>query len=171
MKTLVIHIEDPTTDFLSHIYKDIDNIEIIRDPFISDDEIFFIMPEYSRVMCLGHGSPLGLFGWGGYAISDIHASIMSRKDLVCVWCNADVFMKENHLKGFYSGMFISETVEASCFGIDATEKQIEDSNILFANLLGKYIDDKDRLVKIKNEYRLPNNLVVNFNRERLYDTV
>jgi hypothetical protein len=37
--------------------------------------------------------------------------------LVFIWCNADQFMKRHQLRGFYSGMFISEVQEALMYGI------------------------------------------------------
>lgn len=168
MKTLVIHPDDRTTDFLYHIYENLD-ATVINDGWMSEDEMFDIIAEHDRIICLGHGGPGGLFGKGGYLVSDYHADILRTKNLVFIWCNADQFMEYNGLKGFYSGMFISEVGEAECYNIKATQVQVDFSNYLFANLLGKHIDDKDRLKKIKDGYKVEGDKVVKFNNDRLYE--
>jgi hypothetical protein len=78
-------------------------------------------------------------------------------------------MEKHGLQGFFTGMFISEVQEASMYGIEASHKQIQNSNRQFALALGKYIDDqKEILQKVKSEYKKKGDPVVEFNRERLY---
>ena len=60
MRTLVIHPEDRTTDFLADIYRGKD-WEIIRKP-ICRDELAAKIAENDRIVMLGHGLPAGLIG-------------------------------------------------------------------------------------------------------------
>ena len=169
MRTLIIHPDDRSTDFLCHIYENMDDADIITDPWLEEEELADLIPYYDRLIFLGHGSPFGLFGRHGYIVSDYHADLLRGKNLVCIWCNADQFMLDNDLRGFFSGMFISEVGEASCYGIRASQEQVDLSNDLFAKLLGIYIDNKDRLEIIKEEYNSDHDKVMQFNNERLYD--
>jgi len=166
--TLVFHPEDPTTDFLTEIYVE-KNWDVINDPFISSGMVSNLIKEHDRIICLGHGSPKGLFGGYGFLIEAETAPILKDKEMVAIWCHADQFMKKFCLKGFYSGMFISELHEAWLYGIDDTnEKAIAHSNELFATTLGKHIDSSSILERVKKEYDLVGDPVIAFNREKLY---
>jgi len=170
MKTLVIHPKDPSTDFLKNIYKDIPNCTILDTGFHHVD-IYGMIAKHDRIICLGHGCPEGLFsGLGGLVIDCSHADIMRDKSLICVWCNADKFMVQHDLHGFYTGMFISEVSEATFYGIKTSQIALDVSNNVFAILLGKYIDFENRLQKILESYNNPVDRVVQFNRVRLFDT-
>jgi len=169
MKTLVIHPEDFTTDFLERIY-DFIECTVVGNWMTTEDEIAELIPEYDRIICLGHGCHEGLLdGSGDLIVNGSHADLLRDKELICIWCNADQFMLVHNLKGFYSGMFISEVAEANVYAIPCTQGDITKSNKKFAALLGKYINESDRLAKIKKEY-CDGTEVVNFNRKRLYDT-
>ncbi len=167
---MVIHPEDYSTNFLKAIYEG-KGFDVYNDPDLEDYEVLDLMKHYDRIICLGHGSPGGLFGMYGHVVSNIHAHLMKEKELICIWCNADQFMKRYNLIGFYSGMFISEIVEATACGIhNVSQRQVDESNNLFAKLLGKYLDDEDRYEKIKREYAIEGSEVVKYNNARLYDT-
>lgn len=107
MKTLVIHPEDETTDFLSEIYSD-KNWTIIRDN-VSKKVLKESIKSHDRIVMLGHGTEGGLFGHKNrFIINPSMWSIFCVISSVCVWCNADVFFEKYNLKGFYTGMIISE---------------------------------------------------------------
>jgi hypothetical protein len=165
--TIVFHPDDPTTDFLDKIYEG-KLYDVVNDPYVTDEEVRHLIHEHDRVICLGHGSPDGLFGMFGMLINDSHADILKDKDVVAIWCHANQFMQKNGLKGFYTGMFISEVMEASLYGIGASHQQIQQSNRQFAVALGKYIDEEEILPKVKSKYKKKKDPVVAFNRERLY---
>jgi len=117
---------------------------------------------------LGHGSGDGLFGHYDYIIDDDFAPILQTKETVCIWCNADKYVERNNLKGFYTGMFISDVIEAEYMGIEtSTQKGIMKSNDLFAKSMGKHIFNDNVLKMVKSEYNSQNH-VVNYNNNRLY---
>ena len=114
MKTLIIHPEDPSTFFLDIVYAPIENKTVITGG-VSKSEVQKLIREHDRVMMMGHGSPGGLFnvgrfsGCGAYIIDQQMVPLLKEKtDNVFIWCNADKFVDIFGLKGFYSGMFISE---------------------------------------------------------------
>ena len=169
-ETLVIHPSDYTTDFLSLIYEG-KGWDIINDPFLEPEIVEELIETHDRIICLGHGSGGGLFGGMDFLIHDGLVPLLRTKKLVCIWCNADIFMKEHGLKGFFSGMFLSEKNECDLFGIPyEDELQIELSNDLFASVLGKHIDSggDDILEFVKQEYNDENDPIITFNRNRLY---
>ena len=168
--TLLIHPDDPTTDFLKGVYRN-KSFNVINDPFIDSSSIDEYIIDHDRIICLGHGCEAGLFGAFGMIIDSSLAPILKEKDLVCIWCNADQFMVRNKLTGLYSGMFISEIREANMYKIKATQEQTTASNDLFATLLGKYLDYKGNiLAKLKKEYHIKDNPITTFNSNRLYST-
>jgi hypothetical protein len=63
MKTLIIHPEDYTTDFLETIYYRLDNKTVLRNEF-SVAQVCALIESHDRVFMMGHGSPSGLFSMG-----------------------------------------------------------------------------------------------------------
>jgi hypothetical protein len=102
-----------------------------------------LIEEHDRVMMCGHGAPMGLFSvgqfknTGGFIIDHTMVDILSKKDnSIFIWCNADQFVNRFKLKGFYSGMFISEVGEAYYCGLPGTKQDVVDeSNFGFCELL------------------------------------
>ena len=166
--TLVIHPDDPTTDFLKGVYRD-KNFNVINYPFIDSCSLEEYIIDHKRIIALGHGCETGLFGAFGMPINSSLAPLLKKKELVFIWCNADQFMVRNKLTGLYSGMFISEVHEAQMYKIETDQDTVSRSNDLFATLLGKYIDSKgDVLALLKQEYVIENDPIVTFNRNRLF---
>lgn len=169
MKTLVIHPQDPSTDFLIHIYEHIE-CDVLSDPDMTELSVYLELWKYDRIICLGHGCPSGLLNsWGDLVVNEFHVDSLQDKELICIWCNADKFMDNHNLRGLYSGMFISEVEEAMWFNVKCTQEQVTDSNYKFAIDLGYLIEDPDRITKLKESYVLPGNDVAVFNNERLYE--
>jgi len=167
MKTLVIHPKDSTTEFLNKIYKDKD-WTIINHP-LSRKDMKHQIKNHDRIIMMGHGSPYGLLGHG-YHINATIGELLRTKKCICIWCNADVFVKTHKLKGFYTGMFISEVSEAKYFNINANQNEIDYSNNLFVDNLKDIIDSPDILNEIKSSYT-GNSLVIQYNNERLYQSI
>ena len=118
MTTLIIHPNDPSTRFLEVIYKDIPNKTVITGR-TQKNKIASLIESHDRVMIMGHGCPYGLFSVGqfdngnGLILDYTNVEPLKKKDnTVFIWCNADQFVNNHNLKGFYSGMFISEIMEA-----------------------------------------------------------
>lgn len=168
MKTLVIHIQDETTDFLYKVYAN-NNWDMIDHSNYSSDELKEVIDMYDRVVMLGHGSPDGLFGDYGFIIDESFGPLLASKETVCIWCNADQYVQRHGLTGFYTGMFISEVQEAEWMNIyDSTNKSVEFSNNKFVELLSEHIFTDGILDKIKDAYKVDNDSVVAYNNRRLY---
>ena len=178
MKTLVIHPSDRSTDFLKPIYESIEgDVTIITEGYYKDSIRTFI-EQADRIIMLGHGSPAGLFAVGkfygcnnGMIIDETMVAALGNKfNNIYVWCNADKFVDRFHLKGFYSGMFISEYGEASYCNTPTNPGDVEHSNDLFSSIVGRNImlEAKNLRDMAKVNYYLPNNKVAEYNNQRLY---
>jgi hypothetical protein len=165
MKTLVIHPADRSTDFLKKIYEGKDWTVIFDNTICrSREQITKLIKDHDRIIMMGHGHPGGLFFT---CIDSSMVYLLREKECVCIWCNADKFVEKYGLKGFYTGMFISEVGEASYYGIKATRDEIDYSNNLFASKLNECIDSENVWGSIIESYR-SNDLVIQFNNARLY---
>jgi len=150
MKTLVIHPDDRSTDFLRPVYHNLPCTTVITGDTTAE-ELIDAIRAHDQIIMLGHGTPLGLFnisniGQNLLCIESQHTDILRDKKCIYIWCNADQFIHAHRLPGLYTGMFISEVDEANYCGISTEQRHVDDSNNLFAELLGKY------LVKYTNNY-------------------
>jgi hypothetical protein len=163
MKTLIIHPKDSTTDFLSNIYLG-KNYTIINTN-VSKSFLKKQIKIHDVIYMLGHGTENGLLGYNRFVIDSTYVYLLREKECICIWCNADVFVKKYNLKGFFTGMFISEYEESLFYSIVTDDKQIKYSNELFAEVirtsLYKDIDN------IKEKYD-GDSSVIKFNRERFF---
>ncbi|MEO6050445.1 MAG: hypothetical protein ABIP78_03840 [Pyrinomonadaceae bacterium] len=165
--TLVIHPGgDQSTNFLS-VYGDL--------PAITEDiprEVIRKQIEQSeRTIVMGHGVPQGLIGFGRLWIENSYVDLFkSQPNNIYIFCNADCFLRHHGLRGFATGMFISETAEARIFGVRASFKEIEESNKLFARIISESLELTPNQLKQKilNQYILPLNDVVLYNRKRMF---
>lgn len=183
MKTLVIHPNDRSTNFLCLTYQYIADMTLITDG-ISKNTVKEMLSGYDRVILLGHGSADGLFSMGQFKDSGIYiidksfAPLLNEvKDLICIWCYADSFVGK-HLSrcGLYTGMFISEMSEALFYleeDVDAI--YIEESNCVFGETLGKHITEMPitRFENLIREYKELDDInpIVAFNSQRLYNNL
>jgi hypothetical protein len=180
MKTLIVHPEDSSTSFLDIVYKPIVDKTVITGG-ISKLELNELIESHDRIMMMGHGSPQGLFsvgqfyGVGGsYIIDHQTVNLLKKKeDNVFIWCNADQFVNRYELKGFYSGMFISEVAEAYYCGLPGTSQDmVDESNYGFCNIISQYINEKTDVIyeNVFSEYGViaENNSVALYNHHRLY---
>ena len=175
MTTLVIHPYDPSTDFLIPIYEGIKDATVVTSG-VTKEEVLQLIEEHDRVIMLGHGSASGLFSVGqfrsyGMIIDHVMVKALSKKtDNVYIWCNADRFVEEHSLKGFYTGMFISEYGEAQYCNVPTYKGEVEKSNELFAKLVGEHINESplDLFKTLKKSYNVPNSGVAAYNNDRLY---
>lgn len=168
MKTLVIHPDDHTTRFLNKIYKDKDWTIITHN--ISHHQLYREIMDHDRIIMLGHGTPQGLIGHGRYIITSKLVYLLRDKYCICIWCNADEFVKKYELKGLYSGMIISETDEAYYFGVTHTLDHIKESNKLFTNALTESIGSDNIIDSFKGLYNNVSNPnpIISYNENNLY---
>lgn len=194
MKTLIIHPTDRSTSFLDIVYKDIPDQTLITGG-VSKEDVRELIKEHDRVMMMGHGSPHGLFAvgqftsiskWGpSYIIDHTMVDVLSEKEHnVYIWCWASDFVRVNELKGFSSGMFISEVGEAMYCSSDrtndselsiklktTTQDEVDESNYGFCNIINKYINETtDNIYEnVMKEYGLiaEHNPVAFYNHNRI----
>ena len=180
MSTLIIHPKDSSTTFLEILYKNIPDKTLITGG-VTKGEIMRLIDSHDRVMMMGHGSPSGLFstsrffGTNGYIIDSRMVPFLREKDnSVFIWCNADRFVNLFNLKGFYSGMFISEVSEATYCGLPGMSQElVDESNYGFCEIAANYLNDDDTKnihKNIQREYSLiaESNPVALYNSRRLY---
>lgn len=179
MKTLIIHPDDRSTDFLKIIYEGMKDITVLTGNGMNQQDIKNLIPEYDRVMIMGHGSPYGLLTAGGFVGKGGHIIDYSFVNLlkdnpnnVYIWCNADVFINRFNLLGFHSGMFISEVAEAAYFNINTDQKTVDESNIEFCKIVKKYRTQPTmKLYRgVKKHYGklAETNEIADYNNNRIY---
>jgi hypothetical protein len=177
MKTLVIHPDDRSTDFLRAVYKDIPNKTVMTKGHVWDVDL--AIESHDRIIMLGHGTPNGLLSVGqfkgsAYVIDSTSAELLSnKKECIFIWCYASDYVKKHNLKGFSSGMFISEVYEANWNGIDnVTKEEVDVQCEYFCNLLGAVVDRPvDQISEfVSREYgeMIPYCRMAEFNHKRLY---
>jgi len=179
-KTLVIHPDDRSTDFLKPIYSNITDATVINGG-ISKDQVRQLINEHDRIFMMGHGSPFGLFSMNkfpspkyfGCIIDESMVEALQNKELIAIWCNCDQFMKRHNLKGLYSGMFISEVGEAEYCGLPGTSQDIiDESNNSFAHWFGEVSNQPlyEAYHSMMNNYEslAGSNPVALYNSNRLY---
>jgi hypothetical protein len=130
MKTLVIHPDDRSTDFLKLIYQDKD-WTVLNNRLDIEMKMAALVKEHDRIVMMGHGCSYGLLGLRQFTNPNF-IDLLRTKDCVCIWCNADHYVNNVGLRGFYTGMFISEVGEANYFHIDIDQSSVTYSNELFA---------------------------------------
>lgn len=168
MKTLVIHPEDKSTQFLDIIYKD-KGFTVVRKWGESMSKMRKLVRSHDRIMFMGHGGPFGLFGYTQHLRDRHFVEMLKKKECVCIWCNADLYVERVGLVGFYTGMFISEVGEAAYYGIRKTQEEIDYSNNLFVEHFREVMDNPNLLTEIKTLYSGECD-VIKFNNARLYYT-
>lgn len=149
MKTLVIHPDDRSTDFLCLIYEPVKNKTVITGN-ITKGMLRKKIDCHDRILMMGHGSTAGLFSVGQfpgaypYIVDDSMAESLRNKDCIFIWCHADQYMRRNRLYGFFTGMFISEVSEAIWYDFDDIydlDILIEESNYGFAEIVSRCINE------------------------------
>ena len=137
---IVVHPYDLSTRMLSEIYKGIEGVTLF-DSWKQRKEILKAIaaaPKDEPILLLGHGCPSGLLDMRhGIVIGDADAELLKdRPNLVGIWCYASSYAFTHGLKGFFSGMFISELPEAIVNGVDASAQEIDDDAWDFAIRFG-----------------------------------
>lgn len=135
---------------------------------ISNSELKKLIKNHDKIIMLGHGNEFGLFGKNRMIIDSKLVYLLREKINVFIWCNADIFVKKYSLKGFYTGMIISDYNEANLCCISATDKEIVISNKLFAKSIRIGLSSSDILEKTLKIYDSSDNSIILFNRNNLY---
>lgn len=160
-KTLVIHPDDRSTDFLRTIYDGMSGVTLVTGGE-SRSGLRKMMREHDRVFMLGHGAYWGLLSLGKFPgpltlIDDTFSDLLKKKEgtgSLCIWCYASTFTAEQGLDLIATGMFISEQRECHFLKETVSEVQIDASNAGFCSILAEGIDlpQAALMEKIRVEY-------------------
>jgi len=179
MKTLIIHPYDPSTKFLTGIYATLTNKTVITGG-ITKAKLRKHIDDHDQVFMMGHGSPMGLLSVNQFPDCDSYIidysmveSLKNKNNNVFIWCNADQFVHQHSLQGFFSGMFISEADEAWFYDFwDVDQESIDESNYRFSTTVCNHIHERlDVFYKnVTAEYGVlaMRNPIALFNLNRLY---
>ncbi len=150
MKTLVIHPDDRSTDFLKLIYENKD-WTIVNDCSISRDNLKRLINDHDRIIMMGHGCPNGLFNPKNYSymIDATFVSLLKTKETISIWCHSDKFFRRYNIPGFHTGMIISEVSEAQYVlgKTPLTKEETLENMETFARIINKCIDDTPENMK------------------------
>jgi len=178
MRTLVIHPDDRSTDFLRAVYAGIPDCKVLTGG-MSVWQVDLEIRAADRVIMLGHGTPHGLLSVGqftgsGYVVDNQSAELLrEKKECIYIWCYASDYVKRHKLSGFSSGMFISEVAEADYCGLPGRSKEEIDLQCkYFCDLVGAAVNlPTPQLYSFVNEEFGEAALscpVARYNHERLY---
>ena len=179
MKTLIIHPKDRSTDFLKPIYAGIPDQTVITGG-TTRNELHELIRSHDRIIMMGHGYPGGLFSVGqfpapGVIIGYNELEHLQGKENIFIWCNADQFVSGHKLKGFSTGMFISEVGEAKYCGLPGTKQdEVDESNNTFAQFMSEALNEglgaRDLKETIMDRYGVlaDINAVAAYNNDRIY---
>ena len=178
MSTLIIHPEDFSTTFLETVYQNLMDKTLVTGG-VSKEQLKKLVEKNERIIMLGHGSPSGLFAVGQFGFySDLiidHTFVpllRKSKSNIFIWCYADAFVNLYNLKGFYSGMFISEVEEANYCGLPfISQEMVDESNYAFGNILSDNLCQDANIIyhNVRTKYGVlaKKNPVALYNWERL----
>lgn len=152
---IVVHPNDPSTRMLALIYEGIDNVTFF-DSWNQREAIIDAIssaPKDEPILLLGHGYPGGLLDmrYGTIIRNDDAAILKDRPNLVGIWCYASSYAHTHGLKGFFSGMFISEEQEAWVNGVEAKAEEIDEKAWDFAGRFGDMLREGKPLGEIAEE--------------------
>ena len=174
-KVLVIHPDDRSTDMLKAVYEG-KGYDVINDPGISDEDVVEQIKSHDKIIMLGHGTPYGLIAWNRdsgevrYIINDSHADLLKTKETYSMWCHSDEFFETHGMKGFHSGMIISEEMEALMYGIiEFNDEEIAESlmPLMYAMHDTIEMEDLHEMKRIILERYNANDPVTWFNRRNI----
>ncbi len=107
MKTLIVHPEDKTTEFLTAIYANLNKKTVIKGG-VSKSELRELIEVHDRVLLLGHGSPYGLLSRGQFSDAGLYivdesmvTSLKNKSNSIFIWCHADQFVRKHSVLYVY----------------------------------------------------------------------
>ena len=174
-KVLVIHPDDRSTDMLKAVYEG-KGYDVITDGGIPQEELIKAIEEHDTIIMLGHGTPYGLLavdrkiGFIGYLIHDGHADLLKTKKTYSMWCHSDAYFERHGMRGFHSGMIISEEMEALMYGIEGySDEDIVESlmPLMYAMHDTIEMEDLQEMKRIILERYNANDPVTWFNRRNI----
>lgn len=179
MKTLVIHPKDSTTDMLKHVYAG-KPYTVITNPDVSESTLRKAIADHDRIIMLGHGLPMGLIRSTKIShaktlndyilIGDAYADLLRSKETISIWCYSDAYFRKHGMKGFHTGMIISEVKEAYAVigACPLTEAALYQNMVRFSQLLGACIElSPDAIQAYMLAHYQGDDAITKFNRQNL----
>lgn len=96
------------------------------------------------LLCFGHGTSRGLFDveLTYYIIDWTMTPLLRDREVIGLWCFASSFAKTNGLTGFFTHMFISNSLECSQYGCgDYSDEVIFEQNRKFADKINFFLNN------------------------------
>ena len=159
---------------LGKVYEGLDNVTLF-DSYKQRKELLEALvaaPREEPILLLGHGCPNGLYDLRyGLILDDGDAELLKdRPNLIGIWCYASSYAHAHGLKGFFSGMFISEGREAAWMDVDATEEEANAHAWDFSQRLGDLLRQGLPLESVARELMDPKHItseLTHYNDTRL----
>ena len=143
----VIHATDPTTQVLSLLYRQRENVRALLTERNTSSDVMRAIRADNVIVMLGHGNEYGLFSkpnkkgkYERFMITDKHVQFLRDKTCIGIWCYANKFAEKYRLHGLFSGMIISESQEAIDLGVPATKEEIDKEMEKFTSRLKDCIE-------------------------------
>ena len=113
-----------------------------------------IESEEDTLIVCGHGTEDGcLSPHFDYTLSSSNKDMIRAKRFIGIWCNALTFAKKNNVSGFFSSMFITNTLEADYMGMGNVGKErIKESEMKFVNTLNSLLRNNIPMDKWKEAF-------------------
>lgn len=176
MKTLIIHPNNPATDFLIPIRQKAQNATIIND-VNNRKEVCKLIEQHDRLVFIGKETGIGLLTMGRHQengtskIDYSYFQLLRKKSNILIWSNAGRFMRYLQLQGFSTGMFCSEMKNVPICKLDnVSQSDIDKSNELFAEVVANRINGPIQNLyvdtRIKYGWGAKENNVVRYNVKR-----
>ena len=150
MTVIYSNCGDTDTALLTRIWEgipDVTVIEITRDSVDYEDVVDeAIANEEDTILFCGHGSSHGLLhpNFSEYILHELNCHLIHARRVIGVWCYASDFARTQHLRGFFTSMYISNLNEAYTHGYTtALATEIEYSLRLFTERLNTLIINEE----------------------------
>ena len=173
----IIHANDPTTQFLSLLYNQREDIKVHITQKNTNMDVIRAIRNDDTIMMLGHGCRAGLGTiikkngiFERLIVNSGHVQFLRDKTCIGIWCYADVFAHDYKLHGLFSGMIISELHEATEKNVTTTKEEIDREMIKFATRLRDCINQyglQDTPARMKELDDVKSELTL-FNYNNLY---
>lgn len=170
----IIFSKREDTEFLSDIWKDIPNVNLIEIDKNKFDKTLVnnaLSKERDMVVLCGHGCCRGLYTpyFLNMIIDVQNFKLLKDKTVICIWCYANDFMEKYDLHGFATSMFISDMDEAydnMCYDISSKYNGnvdiIQKQNKLFAERVNKLLKNKVDISKWCDELKNQADMSIDF---------
>lgn len=125
MTVLYSDFGDVDTRVLRELWKGIDGIRVLEfngSSLIDRDGIRKALEEEKDTLLIcGHGDRFGCYSptFSGYVFGSRELEYVRARNVIGIWCNASSFARDNNVKGFFTSMFVSNTLEAAYCGLES----------------------------------------------------